>query len=275
MPITFENDWGRHHLRGRVRFAHSEVADLAQKARQWVEEDRRPLTTVAFNDHGQVVRELRYNLHGEISQIGSTKFDDHGNKKELLYRNPRGGLMFSLVSQYDEAGKLLESVSTRVNGLIIKQRCLPLYDPAGKKIEETWFDEDGSLSRRFVYRYRVTGQLAHEVSYEYDDDGSIDEKWSALYDENGNVIESSCFDAHGQIIAGPIRFRYNDEGDQIEAATFNLRGDLYSTTTFLYDFDEQRNWIKRLEIFKTSESGFETRVITYRTLEYYSSSTLI
>lgn len=272
--MTNGNDWGKHHLRGRVKYAHSEVADLSHKARQWVEEQRRPVTTVAFNESGYAVKELLYNVHGEVSQIGSTKFDSHGNKKESLFRNPRGGLLFSLVSEYDETGKLLESVSTQANGLIIKQRCRPVYDPAGKKIEERWFFEDGTLSRKYTYRYRVTGELAQEVLYQYDDDGSIEEKWSRIYDDKENVIEASCFDPQGRTICGPIRYRYNDDGVEIEAATLNLRGDLYSTTTFFYDFDAERNWIKRLEVFKTSESGFETRIVTYRTLEYYSGSTL-
>ena len=272
--MTNGNDWGKHRLRGRVRYAHSEVADLSHKARQWVEEERRPVTTVAFNESGFVVKELLYNLHGEVSQIRSTKFDANGNKKESLSRSPRGGLLFSLVSEYDETGKLLECVSTQADGLIIKQRCRPLYDRAGKKIEETWFFEDGRLSRKYNYRYHLTGELAQKVLYQYDDDGSIEEKWNTIYDEKENVIEASCFDQQGRTICGPIRYRYTEEGDEIEAATFNLRGDLYSTSSFFYDFDAQGNWVKRLELFKTSESGFETRVITYRTLEYYSCATL-
>ena len=272
--MTNGNDWRRHHLRGRVLYAHCDVADLSHKARQWVEEDRRPLTTIAFNEDGFVVKEIIYNLHGGVSQIGSMKYDAHGNRKERLFKNPRGGLLSSLTCEYDEAGKLLECVSTQAEGLIIKQRCRPLYNQSGKKIQETWFYEDGTLNRKCVYRYRLTGELAQEVLYKYDDDGSLEEKHITIYDEQGNVIEASCFDQEGRTIAGPIRYRYSDEGVEIEAATISLKGDLYSTTSYFYDFDNHGNWIKRLEVFKTNESGFETRVITYRTLEYYSLATL-
>lgn len=272
--MTNENDLRRHHLRGRVLYAHSVVADLSQKARLWVEEQRRPLNTVAFNEHGLVVKELLYNLDGAVSQIGSMKYDDNGNKRELLFRNPRGGLLNSLVCEYDEGGRLLECVSTMAHGLIIKQRCRPLYDPAGKKIEEVWLFEDGTPGRKYVYRYRLTGELAQKLLYKYDDDGTIEEKWSTLYDERGNVIEAVCFDAQGRTIAGPTWYRYNDDGDEIEATSCDLRGDVYSTTSYSYDVDAYGNWIKRLEVFKTAKSGFETRVITYRTLQYYSFSTL-
>ena len=88
--MTNGNDWSRHHLRGRVLYAHCDVADLAHRARQWVEEDRRPLTTIAFNEDGLLVKEIIYNLHGGVSQIGSMKYDAHGNRKERLFKNPRG-----------------------------------------------------------------------------------------------------------------------------------------------------------------------------------------
>src|SRR5687767_13374683 len=146
--MTNGNDWSRHQLRGRVRYAHSEVVDLSHKAHQWVEEDRRPLNTMAFNENGYVVKELIYDLHGDVSQIGFTKYDAHGNKKESLFKNPRGGLVRSLVCEHDAAGKLVECVYTQADGLIIKQRCRPVYNEAGNKVEEAWFFDDGTPCRK-------------------------------------------------------------------------------------------------------------------------------
>jgi antitoxin component YwqK of YwqJK toxin-antitoxin module len=266
------NGWRRHHLKGRVLYAHSEVADLSHKSRQWVEEQRRPLSTVAFNENGLVVKELLYNVDGGLSQIGSIKYDALGNKRKLLFENPRGGLLSSLEFEYDESGKLLECVSTEAYSLISKQRCRPLYDPTGKKVEAIWFFEDGMPARKYVYRYRLTGELAQQLLYKYAGSGIIEEKWSTIYDQDGNILETACFDSQGRTIAGPTWYRYSDRGDEVEAATCDLKGDVYSTTSYSYDFDGQGNWIKRLEVFKTARSDFETRIITYRTLEYYSFS---
>ncbi|HEX2270958.1 MAG TPA: hypothetical protein VHH35_15545 [Pyrinomonadaceae bacterium] len=252
-----------------MRSAHSEVADLSYNAGQWQEEKRRPLGTIVFNEHGYIIEELLYDLHGSLAQVGTKKYDAYGNKAKVLFQNSRGGLLSSLVCQCDETGKLLESVSTQAHGSVTKQRCRPLYDVTGRKVEETWFYEDGTLSRKYVYRYRLTGELVQQLRYKYAVDGAVDEKWSSIYDEKGNVIETVCFDAQGRTIAGPTWYKYNDDGDEIEASTCGLSGELYSITRYSYDFDAQRNWIKRLEIFKTTNSGFETRVITYRKLEYY------
>lgn len=267
--MTKVNHWGRHHLRGRVKSAHCEVANLSYTAGRWWEEKRRPLNTVMFNEDGYVIKELLYDPHGSLSQVGSKKYDAHGNTKEVLFQNARGGLLSSLVCECDEAGKLLQCVSTQAHGPITKQRCTPLYDQTGKKVEETWFSEDGACGRKYVYRYRLTGELVQKLLYKFAADGSIEEKWSTIYDEKGNVVETVCFDEQGRTIAGPTWYKYNDDGDEIEAATRGLSGDLYSMTCYSYDFDDQRNWIKRLEIFRTTKTGYKTRIITYRGLEYY------
>lgn len=270
--MTNASDWCKYHLRGRVSYVHSDVVDLSDNAGRWAEQQRRPVSTIDFNESGYVIKELLYNLNGRISQIGSTLFDANGNRKELRFQNPEGGLLSCLKCEYDSAGKLLECVSIQARharGSISMQRCRPRYNHAGHKVEELWFDDEGTLSRRYVYKYNPIGQTAEQVLYSYDENGLLDEKWTTFYDADGNVVERSCFDQLGRTIGGPIRYKYNRDGDQIEAATFSLKGDLYSTTSYSYDVDAQRNWIKRLEIYKTANSGFETRVLTYRTLEYY------
>jgi hypothetical protein len=267
--MATKNHWLRHHLRGRVRCIHSEVANLAYNGGQWREGRRRPLKTLTFNENGTATKELIYDLHGSVVRIGLKKYDACGNETEELFQNSSGRLLSSLVCQSDESGKLLACVSTHTYDSISRQKCKPLYDRAGNKIEEEWLSEDGTPSRKYVYRYRLTGEVVERLLYKYAGDGSIEEKWSTIYDEKGNVIETACFDDRGRTIAGPTWYKYNDDGDEIESATRGLRGDLYSIAWYSYDLDAQRNWIKRLEMFRTTRSGFETRVITYRTLEYY------
>jgi hypothetical protein len=263
------NDWQKQNLKGRVKSIHSEVANVLESSRRWVEQARRPLNTIAFNENGCVVKDLRYDLDGHLSEVGSTKYDAQGQKKEVVFQNPRGGLLRSLVYKYDDAGKLLGCVSTQAHGLIIKQRSRMTYDHADNKTDELWREEDGTLSRRYVYEYGPSGQLEEQLLYKYDDDGSIEEKIRSIYDEKENVIQSACFDKDDRPIEDQTKWKYNDDGEAIERATLDLKGDLYSTTSYSYEFDAQRNWIKRLEVFKTAKSGFDTRVITYRTLEYY------
>jgi hypothetical protein len=263
------NHWCKHHLRGRIKCVYYDVADLLPASGRWTEEERRPLKTILFNENGYVTKELIYDLDGSLSQVGSMEYDAQGNKMKVLFQNPRGVLLSLRVYEYDELGRLLQCVSTEMRGPITKQRCRPLYDETGNRVEEVWCGEDGTPSRRYVYQYHSTGEIARQVMYKYAEDGLIEEKWDSFYDPKGNIIQTVCLDGQGRTIAGPTTYRYNDEGVEIEGATFSLTGDLYSTTSYFYDFNIQRNWIKRLEIFRTTESRFETRVATYRALEYF------
>ena len=263
------NHWCKHHLRGRVKCVYYEVADFSPDSGRWIEEQRRPLKTILFNENGYVTKELLYDVEGSLSQVGSTEYDARGNKTKVLFQNPRGAVLSSRLYEYDGAGRLLECLSTEARGPIIRERCTPLYDQSGNRVEELWRYEDGAPSRRYVYEYYPTGEIAKQVLYKYAADGAIDETWSSIYDEKGRIVQTVCCDAHGRTIAGPTRYTYDDNGVEIEGATFSLKGDLYSTTTYFYDFNTQRNWIKRLEIFRTIESRFETRIATYRALEYF------
>lgn len=263
------NDWAADNLRGRIKSIHIEVAKLLEVSGQWREEKRRPVSTMRFNENGVVVKELRHDLDGNLSEIGSTKVDVNGHKIETIFQNPRGGLLTSLTYEYDDDGKLLGSVLTQATGLIIKQRSRVSYDHAGNKTEELWRYEDGSLSRKYVYQYSPDGQIAKQLLYQYHDDGSIEEKTISIFDENGNVIQSACFDKNDRAIEGRNEYKYNDDEDPIETTSFEPNDDLYSTTSYSYDFGSQRNWTKRLEIFKTAKSGYETRSVTYRAFEYY------
>jgi hypothetical protein len=208
---------------------------------------------MAFNENGCVVKELRYDLDGNVSEIGFTKYDHRGNRTEVVFQNPRGGLLRSLVYEYEE-GKLLGCISTRADGLIMKQRSRVTYDQTGKKTDELWRDQDGTLSRRYVYTYGANGQLAQVLLYKYDDDGSIEEKRISTYDEQENVIASSCFDEDQRPIEDRMEWKYNDDGEIIESATFDLRGGRYSTTSYSYDRDAQGNWIKRQEVYKAAKN---------------------
>jgi len=264
-----ENHWCKHHLRGRVKCAYYEVADLSPVAGRWTEEGRRSLKTILFNDSGYITKELLYDPDGTLSQVGSTEYDPQGNKTRVLFQGPRGVVLSSRLYKYDETGRLLECVSTEARGPITTERCTPRYDQSGNRIEEVWCYDDGTPSRKYVYQYFPTGEIAKQVMYKYAGDGSIEEKWNSIYDESGNIVQTVCYDEQGRTIAGPTRYTYDDDGVEIEGATFSLKGDLYSTTSYFYDFNTQRDWIKRLEIFRTIESRFETRVATYRALEHY------
>jgi len=263
------NDWTKGALLGKVKSSHAEIATLSNNAGQWIEESRVPIMTITYNEEGDVVKEVLYALDGNVSQVGFTKYDTDGNRTEVVFHNPNGGLVSSLVCDYDDNGKEVGSVYTSAQGLITKQKSVPVYDQTGNKAEESWFYEDGTRSRKYIYKYDPDGRLLEQLIHKYADDGSLEEERISLYSEKGNIVETFCLDADGQLLEGQTKYEYDEQGNETEVASYNPNGDLYSTTSYSYTFDSSGNWIKRTENFKTKLSGFETKSITYRTLTYY------
>jgi hypothetical protein len=72
------------------------------------EEARVPITTTEYNAEGYVVKELFYALDGSVSQVGFTKYDIDANKTEVIFQNPKRGLV--IMTAMDE--KLDASIRT-------------------------------------------------------------------------------------------------------------------------------------------------------------------
>lgn len=263
------NDWTKSSLLGKVKTAHVDSAALANNAGEWIEEPRVPVRTTRYNEAGYIIKELFFALDGQVSKVGFTKYDSDWNKTEVLVQNPNGGLLSLLVCEYDDKGHELGSVLTSAPGLITRQKSTPVYDQAGNKVEETWFWEDGTTSRKYAYKYSEDGRLSEQLTYKYTEHGSFEEKWVSRYSEAGQIVETFCLDADDQLLIGRTTYEYDERGNEREVAAHNINGDPYSLTSYTHVFDSVGNWIKRNEEFKTNQSGFETRSVVYRTLTYY------
>lgn len=263
------NDWIKSNLLGKVKSVHVETATLANAGGRWIEESRVPITTTVYNEEGYIVKEILYASDGNVSRVGHTKYYSNGNRREVLFQNPNGGLLSLMACDFDDNGRETGCVYTSAHGLITKQKSVPFYDEAGNKSEESWFYEDGTLSRKYTYKYSQDGRLSEQLIFKYAEDGALEEKRISLCDEEGNVVETLCLDGEDQLLEGPTRYKYDEQGNEIEVAFYNSNGTLYSLTSYSYTFDSSRNWISRTEEYRTNVSGFETRSIAYRTLIYH------
>jgi antitoxin component YwqK of YwqJK toxin-antitoxin module len=157
------------------------------------------------------------------------------------------------------------------------------HNPNGSinHIREIFFDDRGNKVRE-ILRY-PNGAVGDQVSI-YDADGKLIEFisrngegilhhkvfWS--YDSHGNPIELTVEQPNGQ---RQQQFKkelgYDDNGNIIEELNYRADGSPKSKETFTYEFDGQRNWIKRTtlrELFTRRGSRLESE-ITYRRITYF------
>ncbi len=144
---------------------------------------------------------------------------------------------------------------------IEEERSTHSYDPNGNKIEETTYDSDGSLQKRWVYSYDNRGNRTEEILYY--PDGSLSRKMINAYDVEGRLAEKRetkgadvlvfinfyFYDVQGNLI-GEIRdskeseeaslptefaYTYDDKGNRTAEASFTSDGSVYSESIFKYD----------------------------------------
>jgi len=83
------------------------------------------------------------------------------------------------------------------------------------------------------------------------------------YDKNGNNIELIGYDSDGSV-EGKITYKYDEQGNPIEGYLYNLDGSLAEEYTSQYEYDEQKNWTKKIEF----RNDVPQR-ITEREYQYY------
>ena len=112
-------------------------------------------------------------------------------------------------------------------------------DAAGNRIEASTTAEDGTLVRKLIYSYDKAGNLTQVAQYSGDD--KLAHKW--IYCATSDI-------------------KQHDE--------FSEAGALLSRETYSYEYDAQKNWIKRVSSKPAAGSGrAEPFEVTYRTITYY------
>ncbi len=184
------------------------------------------------------------------------KYNVKGNLIEWKLYNSDGSLKRKETYKYDDKGNLIKSNEYNSDGSFDK-KCIYKHDDKGKKIEKNCYNLDGSLDYKYIYKYDDKGNGIE--SNEYNSDGSLKGKVGYKYDDKGNNIEIN-------MVVSKFTYKYDDKGILIERNDYNSDGILYRKFNYKYEYDEESNWVKKIEFRGMAEIPEE---ITIRTIEYY------
>ena len=148
---------------------------------------------------------------------------------------------------------------------IINKNLQITFNDKGNKLEENWFNPDGSLYRKWTYKYDDKGNKIEQNSF--NPDGSLSFKYTYKYDDKGNQIELNSFNPDDNLDF-KLTYKYDDKGNEIERNSFNSDGSLFLKYTYKYTYDQQGNWIQRIE-YKVKNGVEKPSQIAERTIEYY------
>jgi len=124
------------------------------------------------------------------------------------------------------------------------------------------YNKDGSLTNQdwqtpnYYYTWK-TGSQGSCLERNTYVDGQIKTDIISQYDANGKPVAESSSTQN-------IVYKYDDNGNLTAKNVFDRDGKIVCQCTYQYEFDNNGNWIKRIERFFSSPVK-----ITERTIEYY------
>jgi hypothetical protein len=217
---------------------------------------------------------VRENLNGKVKVIGVKKyeavdnfgqtikgplsdwnvrneFDENGNETVCKVFDSVGNLTYYYVYQHNERNQESECLSYK-NGLF-NGKTLFLYDSDGYQIERLEYDSNWQLERGFQMKYDKNGLCTNSTGY--DSNGGT---WTAqnVYNENGQIIESKTNMSSGQNYS--MQKEYDIHGNIIKQS-----GSYGLVETYDYKYDQQNNWIERVQYYNGKAKYIEDRTIEY------------
>ncbi len=233
----------------------------------------------SYNSKGDIFSKenLENNVYGDlVKRIDFDKgienykevlsYDKNRNKieRKVYLKDSNGEFYLEIRSlyKYDNEGNLVEKSDFEFEE-VLQLRNTRKYDSRGNLSENIHYKSDGSLSRRVVNKFDIRNNKIERL--EYDSDDIIESKNQYKFDVSGNEIEDKDFDSDGTLYSIKNR-RYDENGNIIESVFKTPNNDKIRKHDYSweYEYDEYKNWIKRVQYI--NEEPFETRE---RKFEYY------
>jgi len=181
--------------------------------------------TNIFNDQGQVTRQISKWNNGSPAGEVLYAYDDQGNQNVEVWYDNKGSFVSLDFREFDEQRNCIKDYEYRPSGqwTLSVQRAEYRYNNLGEKTEVVFLRHDGTKK---INRYDESGLFKKSLSYAADD--QLEQETEFGYDLNGNDIESRTLDSSGILI---------------------------SHTKDTYEYDDKKNWIKRIEVVPLCWTG--------------------
>jgi hypothetical protein len=205
---------------------------------------RKLFQTTQFDRTGKTVEKFHYRRDGVALPKTTYSYDSNGVLlKESHYSALSGKPYFEIVYVYDSQGKLKEKIDRNI--------------------------EDNKVFSRKLYSHDL--RRNHTEVVEYDSDNIVRGKIGFIWNNQGKATEIISFSPKGEIL-GKGTITYSEKGYIAEMVYSLSDGSPEKREKYTYDFDGQRNWVKKTLYQWVTEEGkstYKLMNITHRTIVYY------
>jgi len=186
-----------------------------------------------FDIHGNKTKKVIYKTSGDVKSTVLYKYDNKGNKIEIIYYNLDGKVIGRTTYKYNDVNQRTE-MNIFNSGGMIKNKTKYYYDKMGYILEKERYNPQESLLDRRIYVRNKKGLCVVEKIIK---SNNVVSKYQYDYDSNNNKIQSQYF-------LNDTLFVFNNK--------------------FVYEYDDKKNWIQRIQY----KNGIP-KYIRMREIEYY------
>jgi hypothetical protein len=216
-------------LRGPIKNVLTESEDSSGT---WSVQGRKRNWFDSYNEQGNLTRREFYDYRGNLSEITVYGYID-GNRvsssKNIEHEYNPPSISVGIASGAKKSDPRYD------------RKFEFKYDDKKRLTEKTWFQSNGDVWLRYVYKY--SGNQREELVYT--SEGVLNQRYMDVLDDKGNEIEQTIFEQNGS-----VRLRQ----------------------VYKYEFDSHGNWIKRTAQRFVTRDGreiLEPDNVYYRTINYY------
>ena len=134
------------------------------------------------------------------------------------------------------------------------------YDDNENVIEEEIYNPDGSIKFKFDLKYDGNSRLTEKKRL--DSKMNLIEKTTYKYYSDNKLKESCIYNSENKMIEKQER-EFDKNGNIIFSLYSNAEENIERRRIYEYKFDENMNWIQRIEILNDTPNEFIERIIKY------------
>jgi len=267
-----QSDPEKQNLHGNVQSVKEVIFLVQEEADKSITKTGKSASvSYEFNQSGNLIYWADFYQDGMISWYYTIEYDSVKNQKIQTYRMNENFQLACTVFQYDDAGnesywyhkdpgdmpvfmwrnfytkKGYRIRSESFNGSdTLKPQSAYVYknDKKGKRISEHSYSLNGTCTK--IVRTHYSKKDHTVVVAEYTGDEKIKNKLILVYNEKNQLLEKWFYEPSA-ILSWHIAYSYDDFGNQTAIKNYDSADSLISVKTYQYTYDEQNNWIRRLE----------------------------
>ena len=191
-------------------------------------------TDFSYNEQNQLVAEQNYDAEGNLSDNRTYSYDEKNRVNQIIRFNNAGGLTGSTLTEYDDKKNMIERATYNARGRLL-----------GKEVSKTNEND-------FPIETKIYNSENNLVNYR-----------TEVFDKKGLRRELTALSPEEDVLM-KISFDYDKRGNLILQEGTDETGAAFLPVRYEYEFDNRKNWIKRVEYI-----GDKPTFVVERQFQYY------